>query len=133
MRRVAAAFEKADLRPLLAAIDENIVWKSASTVDGAFPFGGIYNRQIGVVQVTSQIGTRYAFTRFAPTEILSQGEIVWGLFGIEGDYLTRTGHRSGKAFKIDCAIRWRVRDGRVIEHQAFFDTNALRLQEEAVP
>jgi hypothetical protein len=81
----------------------------------------------------SQLATRYAFTRFAAKEILSQGEIVWGLFEIEGDYLTRNGHRSGKAFNIDCAIRWRVRDGKVVEHQSFFDTNALRLLEEAVP
>jgi hypothetical protein len=34
MRSVAEAFEKSDLRPLLNAIDDKCVWKSAATLAG---------------------------------------------------------------------------------------------------
>jgi ketosteroid isomerase-like protein len=31
--------------------------------------------------------------------------------------------------KLDMAIRWRIKDGKIIEHQAFFDTAHLVVQQ----
>jgi hypothetical protein len=30
----------------------------------------------------------------------------------------------------DCAIRWRLKNGKVIEHQAFIDTAAMLVREQ---
>jgi ketosteroid isomerase-like protein len=129
MRDVAQAFEQSDLRPLLDAMDDNVVWKSGSTVEGLFRFGGEYTDYHGVLEVTSQIAMTYTFRRFRPKEIMSSGEIVWGLFNIEADY-REAGEDSpnSKPVKFECAIRWRVRDRKIVEHQAFFDTAALLMQ-----
>jgi ketosteroid isomerase-like protein len=132
MRRVAAAFEKADLRPLFDAIDDDIVWKSAAGEGGPFAFGGVYRNRAGVLEVTSHIAARYAFSRFSPREIVSSGDIVWGLFEVEGEYFAAApGPRLGKPCRFDYALRWRLRRGRIVEHQGFFDTDALLRQQTA--
>ena len=128
MRKIARGFEQADLRPLFDVIAENVVWKSGSTVRGPFLFGGTYAGRLGVLEVTAEISAGYVFRRFMPKEIVSKGDIVWGLFQVEGDYMPRGG-RPRKPFQFECAIRWRMRDGKVVEHQSFFDTHALVQQQ----
>ena len=127
MKRVAAAFEKSDLQPLFDAIHEKIVWKSASAVDGFFRFGGTYLGSVGVKEVTARLATKYSFHRFTPKEIVSSGDVVWGLFHVEGTYHPR-GSKPVKV-EFEVAIRWRVKDQKVVEHQAFFDTASLLAQQ----
>jgi hypothetical protein len=130
MRSVAEAFEKSDLRPLLNAIDDKCVWKSAASVAGMFRFGGQYTGHEGVVEVTSQISTTYWFYSFQPKEIVSMNDIVWGIFEVEGDFRDRqkpSGH--ARPIKFECAIRWRVAGNKIVEHQCFFDTAGLLLQQ----
>ena len=130
MRSVAAAFEKGDIRPLMAAADSNIVWKSASTRKGPFRFGGIYERTPGLVEVLSEIHSRYTFRRFEPREIVSSDEVVFGLFDVELDYRdTEDGRLKLSPIVTEFVLRWRVRDGKILEHQAFFDTAALLRQQ----
>ena len=81
-----------------------------------------------MVEVTSQISTGYVFRRFSPREIVSSGGVLWGLFDVEGDYLP-AGGRTRRPFQIECAIRWRMQNGKVVEHQSFFDTHALLRQQ----
>jgi ketosteroid isomerase-like protein len=128
MRHVAKAFAHSDLQPLLDAVDENTVWKSASAPSGAFRFGGDYQKRAGVVEVTSLIATAYHLHRFEPREIVPHGdEVVWGLFDMEAQY-----RPTGRILKITVAIRWHVRNGKLLEHQAFFDTANL-LAQQAMP
>jgi ketosteroid isomerase-like protein len=127
MRRVAEAFERADLRPLFDAIDgEKIVWKSGSVREGPFRFGGRYAKREGVVELTSQLAAAYRFRYFTPKEIVSKGDVVWGLFDVAGDFLAN-GDGAGEArpFRFECAIRWRLQNSRIVEHQTFFDTDDL--------
>jgi ketosteroid isomerase-like protein len=131
MRKVAEAFAQADLRPLFDAIAENIVWKSASNVEGAFIFGGTYRNRLGVLEVTSEISAAHVFRRFSPKEIVSSGDVVWGLFQVAGDYLPSGRSRARKPFEFECAIRWRMQGKKVVEHQAFFDTYYLLRQQGA--
>ena len=128
MRRVAAAFERGDLDPLFCAIDENIVWKSAVTIGGSFSFGGVYNKVDGVVELMSGITTEYFFRKFRPREIFSSTEMIWGLFDVQGEYRP-LGVGFGRPFEYECAIHWRVKGKKIIEHQTFFDTNSLLRQQ----
>jgi ketosteroid isomerase-like protein len=130
MRRVMAAFEKGDLEPLFKAIDDNIVWKSASTQTGDFRFSGEYRNRSGVVEVMSKFAMSYFVQRFAPVEIVSNGEIVWGLFDVHMVYQPMAENpQARRTVKLDCAMRWRVRDGKILEHQAFYDTAAMLTQQ----
>jgi ketosteroid isomerase-like protein len=123
-RDVAKGLANSDLAPLFSIIDENTVWISASAPGGAFRFGGEYQRRAGVVEVTALIATTYHFTRFEPREIMSQGEVLWALVDAEAQY-----RPTGKTLKTAIAIRWRVRDGKLLEHQAFFDTAHVLAQQ----
>ncbi|MBN9553824.1 MAG: nuclear transport factor 2 family protein [Alphaproteobacteria bacterium] len=130
MRRVMAAFEKGDLEPLFKAIDEGIVWKTASTRAGDFRFSGEYRNRAGVVEVMSKFAMSYFVRRFAPREILSSGEIVWGLFDVEMTYQPMAENPQWRRpVALECAMRWRVKDGRILEHQAFYDTASMLAQQ----
>jgi len=125
MRQIVKAFENGDLRPLFDSIDENgIVWKSGSAQGGPFRFGGSYAKRGGVVEVTSQLATGWSFQCFKPKEIVSKGNVVWGLFEVAGEFRP-DGDGAARPFEYECALRWRVQGGKIVEHQAFFDTYEL--------
>jgi len=126
MRRVTKAFAANDTRPLLEAIDDNTVWKTAAASGSPFQFGGSYRSRAGIAEVTSRIFSSYTFHRFDAKEIIESGEIAWGLFDVEGSYHPKK-DRSRRAIPIgyECALRWRVRNGKLIEYQSFFDTASL--------
>jgi ketosteroid isomerase-like protein len=125
-----AAFEKGDLEPLFQAIDEAIVWKSGSVRPGDFRFAGEYRNRAGVVDVMSKFAMSYFVRRFTPREIVSSGEIVWGLFDVEMTYQPMAENpRRRRPVALECALRWRVKGGRILEHQAFYDTAAMLAQQ----
>src|SRR3954467_9379962 len=80
MRKVVAGFEKSDLQPLLDAIHDEIVWKTATKQEGIFRFEGEYKDRRGVLDVLSKISMDYTFHHMRPREILASGDVVWGLF-----------------------------------------------------
>lgn len=133
MRHVVAAFGDGDLRPLMAAIHKDIVWKAASPHTRLFRFGGVHEKREGVMDVTAQIAMEYTFRSFTPREIIARGDVVWGLFEVEAVYEFQTGGPSPKTVKLDIAIRWRLKDGKILEHQAFFDTASLLMQRGELP
>ena len=129
MRKVATGFEKSDFQPLLDAIHEEIVWKSASRHEGIFRFGGDYINRPGVLEVLSKISMDYTFHHFKPREILAGGDIVWGYFDI-GLLFDHKGEKgAAKIVNLEIAIRWRLKDDKIIAHQAFFDTASLLIQQ----
>jgi ketosteroid isomerase-like protein len=127
MARVADAFRDGDLRPLLEAIDDNVVWTETAPAD-FFRFGGTHRRRHGVVEAEALVFATYRFSRFDQVEIVASGEVVWGLFRVEA--LHRPTDRMAKT---DYAVRWRVRNGKIVEHQAFYDTAAVLLQQGQLP
>jgi ketosteroid isomerase-like protein len=134
MRKVTEAFAKGDLKPLFDAVDDDTVWKSGSVFQGIFRFGGEYKKCIGVFDVALQITTVHFFRRFEPIEIVSHGDVVWGLFDVESDYLPTSDARAApRPIKMECALRWRVRNGKIVEHQSFFDTAGLLIQQGEFP
>ena len=130
MRSIVAAFANSDLRPLLNHLDENVVWKSASRfADGPFSFKGDYKNKAGVLEVLSNISRDYTFIRMDPKEIFSKGDVVWGLFDVSLRYDPKGKSHDAKIIRMDFAIRWQLKDGMIVEHQAFFDTAYLLMQQ----
>lgn len=127
MRNVLESWGKADVRPFLDALDENIVWRSADTTGAATGrrFGGRYDGRAGILEHLSQLSTTYFFESCEAKEIISRGEIVWGLFVVRGSYAPNGPKGVRKPFAFDTAYRFRVRDGKILEGQAFYDTAAL--------
>jgi ketosteroid isomerase-like protein len=129
MRTVLAGFEKSDLRPLLDAIHDEIVWKSASRHEGIFRFHGDYINRPGVLAVLSKISRDYTFRHLKPKEVLAGGDIVWGHFDVSLLFDRKGERGAAKTVNLEMAIRWRLKDGKIIEHQAFFDTVSLLIQQ----
>jgi ketosteroid isomerase-like protein len=129
MRKVAAGFEKSDLQPLLDAIHEDIVWKTASKQEGVFRFDGAYKNRPGVLDVLSKISMDYTFHYLRPKEILAVGDVVWGHFDASLSFDPKGKGDGAKNVKLEMAFRWRLKDGKIIEHQGFFDTASLLIQQ----
>ena len=129
MRTVVAAFEKSDLKPLLDALHQDVVWKSASRQEGLFSFQGEYRNRAGVTEVLSHISKDYTFHRMKPRDITAAGDVVWGLFDVEVRYDAKGKAADAKNVALEIAIRWRLKDGKIIEHQAFLDTAYLMMQQ----
>ncbi len=129
MRTVVAAFAQSDLKPLLDALHEDVVWKSASRHEGLFSFHGEYRSRAGVREVLSNISKDYTFYHMTLKDVVAEGNVVWGYFDVGLSYDAK-----GKGVKpidvqLDIAIRWRLKDDKIIEHQAFFDTAHLLLEQ----
>ena len=134
MRHVVKSFEETDLEPLIEALHDDVVWKSASMQENVFRFGGDYYSKLGVLDALSHILMDYTIHHMRPREILASGNVVWGLFDVELDYDHKGMDPVGKsdqnkAIELEVVIRWRLRDGKIIEHQSFFDTASLLIQQ----
>jgi len=129
MRDVVAAFEKSDMQPLFDAIHEDIVWKAASFQEGVFRFGGEYKGRAGVQAVMGALSQAYHFYKFVPKDVIASSDVVWGHFDVS---LLFDPKREGEAKRhatLDMAFRWKLKDGKIIEHQGYFDTAALLAQQ----
>lgn len=129
MRMVVAAFEKSDLKPLYDALHDDVVWKTASKHDGLFSFAGEYKSRPGVVEVLSNISKDYTFHHMKPKEVVAARDVVWGLFDVGFCYDAKGTAGQATNIILDMAIRWRIKDGKIIEHEAFFDTAHLVVQQ----
>jgi ketosteroid isomerase-like protein len=129
MRKVVAGFEKSDLQPLLDAIHDDIVWKTASKQEGLFRFVGEYKGRPGVLDVLSKISMDYTFRHLRPRQILASGNAVWGLFDAVLSFDPKGKEVRANTIDLEMAICWRLKDGKIIEHQAFFDTAALLVKQ----
>lgn len=132
MDSVTRAFGKADLRPLFESLHHEVVWTSASGLNGPFRFSGQYHSVVGVQEVLSKLFTRYVFKRLDAQEIVAKGDTVWGLFDAEVDCLPLDGSSlPPRRIPFEMAVRWRLKDGKIIEHRAFFDTASFLAKQNA--
>jgi ketosteroid isomerase-like protein len=125
MRTIVAAFEKSDIRPLLDALHPDVVWRSASTQKGPFSFQGEYRNRAGVLEVLSNISKDYTFHHMRPKEIFSNGDVVWGYFDVGLCFDAKGRSSAPRDVQLDMVIRWQLKDEKIIEHKAFFDTAYL--------
>jgi ketosteroid isomerase-like protein len=135
MRHIIESFERTDLEPLIEALHDDVVWKSASKQENVFRFGGDYYNKLGVLDALSDILMDYTVHHIRAREIVSVGDVVWGLFDVELDYDNARGmdaigkSEQSRAVELEVAIRWRIKEGKIIEHQSFFDTASLLIQQ----
>ena len=88
------------------------------------------SKQENVITLLAKLSTNYFFRRYVAKEIISKGEVVWGLFDVCGSYvLLGNPDREPKPINLESAFRWRIRDGKILEAQSFFDTAALLIQQ----
>lgn len=126
MLSVTAAWKEGDMAPLFAALNPKVVWRATAPRE-FFRFGGIHNGILGVREYIALHASRYHITRFHPKTVTASGDQVWGLFEMEALHLP-----TGKYVTSDCSIRWTVKDGRITEHQAIFDTASVLMQQGAL-
>ena len=129
MRNVARAVAQSDFQPLLDAIHDDIVWKTATKHEGLFRFDGEYKNRLGVSEILAQVSMDYTFHHFRPIEILTAGDVVWGLFDVEFTYDAKGKAGPDKSINLEMAFRWRLKDGKIVEHQGFWDTASLMIQQ----
>jgi len=123
MLSVFRAFKEGDVEPLYAALSQDVCWKSYAPPE-SFRFGGV---RIGRAEVKAHISlvlSQYHFIHFDPTLIVTQGELVMGQFEIEARH-----QRTNKIVQADISIRWTVRNRQIVEHQGFFDTAGVLMQQ----
>lgn len=126
MRKVTAAFEKSDLQPLLDALHQDVVWISASRhASSPFSFKGDHKNRGEILEVLSNISKDYTFHRLEPVEINECGNVVWGLFRASLRYEPKGKNIDSQVIETDWVLRWKIEDGKIIEHRAFFDTAYL--------
>jgi len=123
MLAVVAAFKDSNLESLFAALSPEVLWKATAPRE-FFRFGGTHRGIAGMKEYTALLFSRYHFTRFVPKTLTARDDQVWGLF--EAEALHRP---SGKYVKSDISIRWTVKDGKITEHQGFFDTASVLMQQ----
>jgi ketosteroid isomerase-like protein len=130
MRTIVAAWEKSDLQPLFAALHDDVVWKTASRYPGGpFSFKGDYTNRAGILDVLSNIAKDYTFYRMTPIQILEGPGVVWGLFDTALAYDPKGRGVPAKTMEMEWVVHWKLKDGKIIEHQAFFDTAYLLMQQ----
>jgi len=123
MVSVLAAFADGNLEPLFKAVGTEVVWK-ASAPQEFFRLGGTFRGIAGLHEYTALLSSRYHFTRFAHKIVTVSGDQVWGLFEAEALH-----QPSGRYVRFDISIRWTVRHSKIIEHQCFFDTAGVLMQQ----
>ena len=125
MKTVVEAWGEGDLGPLRAALHDDVVWISAASEwDERIRSGGVHRGRANVIALFAKMATAYTNANARTKEIISSGEIVWGLFDVRGRY---SGERDqpDKNIASEIALRWRIRGGKIIEAQTFFDTAGL--------
>jgi uncharacterized protein len=123
MAKVTRAFVEGNLQPLTEALDDKAVWTSNSPAE-FFRIGGTRRNREGTAEQLALLAATYMFHRFAPKEIVAEGDTVWGLFDVAATHLP-----TGKPVTIDLAIRWVVRNGKIVSHQGFFDSASMLIQQ----
>jgi ketosteroid isomerase-like protein len=123
MLSVVAGLKDGNLEPLFAALHPDIVWKATAPRE-FFRFGGTHRGIAGMKEYTALLFSRYSFVSFAPKSVVTSGDQVWGLFEMEARHIP-----TGRIIRTDLSMRWTVKAGKIIEHQGFFDTAGVLMQQ----
>jgi ketosteroid isomerase-like protein len=113
------AFERGDIPGILAALDDNVVWRPVMGAGAHVPTAGERRGKIAVGEFFKILGDTVAFERFEPAEFIAQGDKVVVL----GHYAAKT--PAGRRFVSDWAMVFALRNGKVVSFQEFTDSAAI--------
>ena len=128
MKSCIEAWGQGDMEPLRKALHDEVVFIGATPEwDDRLRSGGVVRGRAATLAVLAKSATAFFLTFAKAKEIVSSGEIVWGLFDCTARYTPTLGD-AGRTVTSEVAFRWRVRNGKVLEGQAFQDTAGLLAQ-----
>ena len=114
VRGLYESFARGDLAGVLAQFDPQIVWLEAA----GFPsVGGRHLGHQGVQAALTRVAEDWENLTVAPREYVGDGDLIVVLGETSGTF-----RKTGRSFKSPFAHTLRLRDGKVIEWQAYIDT-----------
>ena len=131
MKTCMEAWGHADNGPIAAAFHDDMIWVSANARwDERLCSGGTHKGRALALAQLSKLSTAYFNTSCVAKEIVSSGDVVWGIFQITSTYApVNNPNAVRKPVNWEMAMRWRVRNGKIVDAQAFFDTAGLLVQQ----
>ncbi len=105
---------------LFTLMDDNIHWVNSRLVPGvndAIPWIGTYQGKLAVKRTFDLVAKFTRAEEFSLDEIFVDGDIA-----LTRAFETQTVLATGREYRVDVMFRMRVRDGRVVEWQALWDT-----------
>jgi uncharacterized protein len=118
VRSVYAAFGRADLPAVLAALAEDVDWRYCGPA--AAPYSGRFRGREGAKRFFETYLAAFALTSFEPQRFLADGETVVVL-GRESGSVAAT----GRSAAYDWVHVFVVRDGKVAEFREYPDATAV--------
>ena len=112
------AFGRGDINALLESFDEQITWVTPGPPDLAT--SGRRSGRQEVAGFFAAVNQLFDVQRFEPKEFLAQGDTVVVL-GSE----TAVARSTGKVIDVDWVHVFKMRNGKVVAFQEFFDTAAV--------
>jgi uncharacterized protein len=122
-----AAFLRQDIPAVLAAFDENILWKPVTGAAPHVPTAGVRRGVSEVSEFFKIVADTTYFSRFEPQQYIAQGDKVVTI----GHYTATTS--VGGSLDSDFVMIFTLRNGKVIEFQEFLDSSALNAAFAAAP
>ncbi len=111
-----AAFGHGDLDSVLAKVAPDCRWKASGE---GIPATGEYSGIAGVQEFFGKLMASEEVLRFEPREFIASGDRVVAL-GFEECRMRKTEKKASTSW----AMVFRVREGKVVEFETFFDTAA---------
>jgi ketosteroid isomerase-like protein len=115
-----AAFQRGDVPAILNFCDDNVEWIEAGD-SKSIPFAGRGKGKRSAAEFFRIIGETSETLKFEPQEYVANGDRVVAL-GVQ-DLRAKS---TGKIARVDWAIDFTVRNGKVTRWQAYYDTAATQ-------
>ena len=115
------------MRPLVAALDDHVVWKSNS-LPPYFRFGGEHLNRSGVMDLLAKVSSEYSFTRYEIDDISETGDEVWAICDVVAYHRPTERMVAGRI-----AFRMSFKAARLAAYEGFFDTAGVLQQQGRLP
>ena len=117
-QKAYADFSRGDIAGVLAALDEQIEWKTPESV--GMPASGTQKGKDGVAGFFKSVGETWDFQAFEPREFIASGDVL----AVEGYYRAKA-RKTGMVAESPWVMVWRFRNGKCIHFQEYTDSAVL--------
>ena len=118
-QKAYADFSRGDIAGVLAALDEQIEWKTPESV--GMPASGTQKGKDGVAGFFKSVGETWDFQAFEPREFIASADQL----AVRGSYTARS-RATGQVVTAEWVHTWKFRAGKVSHFQEYTDSAALR-------
>ena len=114
------AFQRGDIKAILALLDDAVDWHGVKGTEGVAPHAGQRHGKAAVEQFFGQVAASTQFTRFEPREFIAQGDAV----AVVG-YYEATIAGTGRGVAADWVMVFNFRNGKVVRFREWTDSAGL--------